>query len=103
MNIDRSSRCAMNIKYSEGSLQNCKEAGFSISSFDRNCEPKNAGSTMEWGTSEAIKQHGSVPDIIHDKGGIGKEPMIRIIGKNPKDVIDKMKVLRRCRNPLFLE
>lgn len=95
MNTDQSNRCAMNIKYSEKILQKYEKAGFSISSFDRNCEPKSANSTMEWGTSEAIKQNKSVPDIIYDKGGIGKEPMIRVIGKDPKDVIGKLKVLRK--------
>jgi hydroxymethylpyrimidine/phosphomethylpyrimidine kinase len=95
MNTDQSNRCAMNIKYSERILQECRKAGFSISSFDRTCEPKSVNSTMEWGTSEAIKKHKSVPDIIYDEGGVGKEPMIRVIGKNPKDVIDKIRALRK--------
>ena len=44
---------------------------------------------MEWGTKEAITRHGHIPDIIYDTGGKGKESMIRILGKNPKDVINK--------------
>jgi hydroxymethylpyrimidine/phosphomethylpyrimidine kinase len=32
-----------------------------------------------------------VPDIIYDKGGMGKEPMIRILGKDPEDVMWKLK------------
>jgi len=47
---------------------------------------------MEWGTKAAIekslKEEGKVPDIVYDRGGIGKEAMIRILGKNAEDVVD---------------
>ncbi len=95
MDVDRSNRCAMNIKYSEENLQKCKKAGLTISSFDRTRESKNVNSTMEWGTGEAIKRYGSVPDIIYDKGGIGKEPMIRLLGANPKEVLSKVQAIRK--------
>jgi len=95
ISVDRSSRCAMNIKYSEGNLQKCKKAGLTISSFDRTRESKNVNSTMEWGTGKAIKRYGSVPDIIYDKGGIGKEPMIRLLGANPKEVLSKVQAIRK--------
>jgi len=31
---------------------------------------------------------GYVPDVIYDKGGFGKEAMIRIIGKDAAGVVD---------------
>ena len=46
---------------------------------------------MEWGTLKAIESQGSVPDVIYDEGAIGKEPMIRILGRNPQEVISKVK------------
>jgi len=95
MDVDQSNRCAMNIKYSEGNLQKCKKAGLTISSFDRAHESKNVNSTMEWGTGEAIKRYGSVPDIIYDKGRIGKEPMIRLLGSDPKEVLSKAQAIRK--------
>ncbi len=95
MHADRSNRCAMNIKYSEENLQKCKKAGLAISSFDRTRESKNVNSTMEWGTGDAIKRYGSMPDIIYDKGGIGKEPMIRLLGTNPKEVLSKFQAMRK--------
>jgi len=61
-----------------------------MASFDRKREPK-ARRTMEWGTDVAIRKHGSVPDIIFDKGGMGKEPMIRVLGKSPEDIVQKMR------------
>ncbi len=30
-----------------------------------------------------------VPDIIHDVGDIGKEPIIRVPGHDPLEVVDK--------------
>ena len=46
---------------------------------------------MVWGVSYAIERRRSVLDIIFDKGGVGKEPMIRILGKDPRDVVRKLR------------
>lgn len=89
MKYDRESRSAMNIRYSYDILKICTAADLSIATFDRKLEPKKR-STMEWGVKTAIKKMGTVPDIIYDKGGMGKEPMIRILGKDPPDVLNKL-------------
>jgi hydroxymethylpyrimidine/phosphomethylpyrimidine kinase len=84
-------RSAMNIKYSPELIK--KIAGvldFKIAFFERKDEPEGL-STMEWGTKNAIEKLGFLPDLIYDRGGLGKEPMIRIIGKNPIDVVSKLK------------
>jgi hydroxymethylpyrimidine/phosphomethylpyrimidine kinase len=31
-----------------------------------------------------------VPDFIYDEGDIGKEPMIRVLGRDPLDVVTKV-------------
>ncbi|UCH72294.1 MAG: bifunctional hydroxymethylpyrimidine kinase/phosphomethylpyrimidine kinase [Thermoplasmatales archaeon] len=90
MNFDSNIRCAMNVKYSEENIEKCKQAGFEIGSFDRKYEPNNAKSTMEWGICQVTEKMGHVPDVIYDLGGIGKEPMIRLLGKKPEDVVNKM-------------
>lgn len=95
MGFDSRFRCAMNLKYSNGIIERCKKAGFKISSFDRAREPEDAKSTMEWGTSQTVKQFGSIPDVIYDTESIGKEPMIRLLGKNPKDVVNKAYTLSK--------
>ncbi|MEA3457097.1 MAG: bifunctional hydroxymethylpyrimidine kinase/phosphomethylpyrimidine kinase [Candidatus Thermoplasmatota archaeon] len=86
-------RCALNIRYSKDNLKDCEKAGFSVGSFDRRYEPSTISSTMEWGTKDAITRLNHVPDIIYDTGAIGKEPMIRFLGKNPKDTVDKIRKL----------
>jgi len=90
MKHDPNMRSAMNIKYDEEILDAFSSQGFSIASFDRSEEPKDT-STMKWGTEQAITQQGKVPDIIYDAGALGKEPMIRILGKSPEDVVKKLK------------
>ncbi|MBN2013850.1 MAG: bifunctional hydroxymethylpyrimidine kinase/phosphomethylpyrimidine kinase [Candidatus Altiarchaeota archaeon] len=80
-------RAAMNIRFSEGILGICEKLGLSISSFSRKKQPEDTP-TMEWGTSEAIKKLGGIPDIIYDKGAIGKEAMIRILGIDAVSVVE---------------
>ena len=51
------------------------------------------GSTLEWGTLQAISEATDMPDLIYDTGDMGKEPMIRILGRNPDDILDKLCLL----------
>ncbi|MGB2855424.1 MAG: bifunctional hydroxymethylpyrimidine kinase/phosphomethylpyrimidine kinase [Dehalococcoidia bacterium] len=86
-------RSVMNIRFSEKIIQTCKHVGLQVCSFDRADEPlqikKQEGSSLEWGTQEVLKQ-GEIPDIIFDRGDVGKEPMVRVIGKNPDEVVKKV-------------
>jgi hydroxymethylpyrimidine/phosphomethylpyrimidine kinase len=87
-------RAAMNLHYSENLIKAFKHLGFKISSFDRKREPtavkRTEGLSLIWGTEEAIRKIGKVPDIIFDLGEPGKEPMIRILGKSALDVVKKV-------------
>ncbi|HEY9207049.1 MAG TPA: bifunctional hydroxymethylpyrimidine kinase/phosphomethylpyrimidine kinase [Candidatus Methanoperedens sp.] len=85
MQFDSSMRAAMNIRYSEEALSACRELGLSISSFSRTDEPEGV-STMEWGVAESIKSAGRVPDVIYDKGDVGKEAMIRLLGEDAVEI-----------------
>ncbi len=91
-------RCALNIKYSQENLEACRRANLSISTFDRRYEPKGV-SSMTWGVHKAIERHGSVPDVIFDRGGVGKEPMIRVLGRDPEDVLMKLRRIVSKRKP----
>jgi hydroxymethylpyrimidine/phosphomethylpyrimidine kinase len=88
MHFNNSIRAAINIKYSEEAIRTCEELGLSIESFSREDEPEGV-STMEWGVSDAIRRAGKIPDVIYDKGGVGKEAMIRVIGNDAVDVSGK--------------
>jgi len=47
-------------------------------------------STMQWLIKESMANKGKIPDIIWDKGAIGKEPIIRLFGKDSKDMVKKL-------------
>lgn len=82
-------RSAMNIKFSEKILEKCRDLGLDTSEFNREEEPSDS-KTMKWGTEKAIENVGGMPDIIYDKGAVGKEPMIRILGEKASEISEKV-------------
>jgi hydroxymethylpyrimidine/phosphomethylpyrimidine kinase len=103
MQYDPSKRAVMNIRFEGPIVDACRAAGLKIACFDRRKEPEEIkmleGSSLEWGTEQAIQKEGSVPDIIYDLGDVGKEPMIRVIGNNAKDVVEKVLNIRQELKP----
>lgn len=85
MQYDSSMKACMNIRYSEEVLRACKKLRLHLESFSREYEPEGI-STMEWGVAYAIKKAGKVPDVIYDVGDVGKEAMIRILGRDAVEV-----------------
>jgi hydroxymethylpyrimidine kinase/phosphomethylpyrimidine kinase len=96
-------RSAMNIRYSPAILKACKEAGLRVLGFDRGEEPqeitKEEGRSLAWGVHKALADAREVPDVIYDEGGWGKEPMVRILGKDPGEIVQKViEIKRRCND-----
>jgi len=91
--FDSRIRSAMNIKFDEKFLKKAADLGLQVEGFDRGLEPADVkareGSSLEWGTQTVLDRLGRVPDLIYDRGDLGKEPMIRILGPNPKAVAAK--------------
>ncbi|PTD93935.1 bifunctional hydroxymethylpyrimidine kinase/phosphomethylpyrimidine kinase [archaeon SCG-AAA382B04] len=85
--FDENIRSAINIGYGEDRVKTFREKGFSVSSFNRDDVSKE--NTMSSGARKAIEEFGGVPDIIYDEGGVGKEPMIRVLGEKATQVVDK--------------
>jgi hydroxymethylpyrimidine/phosphomethylpyrimidine kinase len=98
MKFDPKKRAAMNIRFSEEIVSACKKLGLSVASFDRRKQPADT-LLVESGTAEAIKAAGKVPDIIYDRGGIGKEAMVRIIGEDAVYVVKKTKRIGDMLSP----
>jgi hydroxymethylpyrimidine/phosphomethylpyrimidine kinase len=99
MRYDPAFRSAMNIRYSDALIRQCQALGWKVCSFDRRNEPQSIkeqeGSSLEWGTETVLSQETEIPDIIFDRGDVGKEPMIRVLGRNPKEVVDKVLRLQK--------
>ncbi|RLF48367.1 MAG: hypothetical protein DRN20_04720 [Thermoplasmata archaeon] len=96
MEYDVGIRCAINIRYSQEIIECCHSLNLKVAGFSRKEEPAGV-KTMEWGIARAIEEYrkatGSlnVPDVIFDKGAVGKEAMIRVLGQSPKDVLHKVR------------
>jgi hydroxymethylpyrimidine/phosphomethylpyrimidine kinase len=93
MNFDPAFRSAMNIRFDEDYIKRAARLGLTVQEFSRDEEPEDVrvreGSTLSWGVRMAIERADRVPDLIFDRGAAGKEPMIRLIGKGPADVVEK--------------
>jgi hydroxymethylpyrimidine kinase/phosphomethylpyrimidine kinase len=88
-------RCAMNLRFSEYTLAGAEKAGLTVADFDRTEEPSET-SSMSWGTSKALGQGRA--DLIFDRGSVGKEPMIRLLARDPEDLISKLTSLVGMRS-----
>jgi len=87
MRHDPRIRAGLNIRFSDEILRSCRKFGLRLVGFDRSKEPRGV-KTMVWGTEQAIKKTGRVPDIIFDRGALGKEAMIRLLGRSPIEVAE---------------
>ncbi len=93
MRYDPQKRAALNIRFREAYLKQAQDLGLKWAEFSRAEEPKDIkereGSTLAWGVDLVCQRLGYVPDLIADRGEVGKEPMIRILGKDPLEVVKK--------------
>jgi len=88
-------RSVMNIAYSPTIIECCRALGFRVGEFSRKEEPLDIkeleGSTLEWATERVLSSGGAeMPDMIFDRGDVGKEPMTRVLGTDPIDVAEKI-------------
>ncbi|MFO8241121.1 MAG: bifunctional hydroxymethylpyrimidine kinase/phosphomethylpyrimidine kinase [Dissulfuribacterales bacterium] len=90
---NREYRSCMNVRHDLKYLRRTQDLGYLVAEFSRKDEPEEVkfreGSTLVWGVKRAIESVGEVPDIIHDAGDMGKEPIIRVLGHDPLEVVDK--------------
>jgi hydroxymethylpyrimidine/phosphomethylpyrimidine kinase len=94
MEFDRRYRSAINIKYRPDFIEKAKKIKYKIKQIRREEEDIETkaieGMSLSWIVETAIRQFGGIPDMIYDKGDFGKEAMIRVLGRNPKEVVKKV-------------
>jgi len=99
---DISINLVMNLKYEPHWISAIQDkTDLELYEFTRESQPKSIQekdhSTMQWLIKESVKKTGKIPDIIWDKGSIGKEAIIRVFGNNSKDMIEKLqKIIFAC-------
>jgi hydroxymethylpyrimidine kinase/phosphomethylpyrimidine kinase len=82
MTCDPGMRSAMNIRYSERTVAACRAKGFEVVILDREAQTS--------GIRKVVGADGRVPDILFEKGRMGREPMIHVLGKDPMEVLEKV-------------
>ncbi len=94
---DPSRRAAMALRYRPELVERARSLGWSVGEFSRSQEPPEVkareGSTLEWGTARVIAEMGMVPQVVFDRGEVGKEPVIRLIAENPAQLVDMVLAL----------
>ncbi|MFX1366867.1 MAG: thiamine-phosphate synthase family protein [Promethearchaeota archaeon] len=93
--FDSSINFVINLKYIPKLIELIKkDTKLELQEIIREHQPENVKkkeySTMQWLIKESVKKKGKIPDIIWDKGAIGKEPMMRIFAKNSDNLIRKL-------------
>ncbi len=93
-------RSAMNIRYVEGIEDLAPLLHLHVASFDRAQEPADGqsreGGTLAWGVASVLEAGRPAPDIIYDRGEVGKEAMIRILGPSPMAVAEKALAIKQA-------
>lgn len=93
--FDKSINFVMNLKFTPEMIKKIKkETDLKLKEILREKEPQETKdkefSTMQWLIKESLEKNGRIPDIVWDKGSIGKEPMIRVFGRDSRDIIKKL-------------
>ena len=87
-------RSAMNLRFSDELLTRARRAGLSLVHFSRRDEPawvkRREGSSLSWGVEQVLQKTKKMPDLIYDRGDVGKEHMIRVLGRDPLEVVKKV-------------
>ena len=88
-------RSAINIRNNQNIIKIC-ENNFKCSRYFRSKEPeqikKLEGSSIKWGIIDAFRQVPGAELVYHD-GDLGKEPMVILFGYNPREVLQKVKII----------
>lgn len=99
--FDNSINFVINLKYDPNWIKAIKESTkLQMYEIHRERQPEaikgEEFSTMHWLIKDIFSRVGKIPDIIWDKGEIGKEPMLRLFGKNSADIIRSLEKIIEC-------
>lgn len=85
--LDPSLRAGLNLRFSPQLVRACRRLGLEVGEFRREEEPRGRR-TMEWAVKYVAGKKGRVPRVIVDRGGKGKEAMVRLLGRTPTEVAE---------------
>ncbi len=99
MKLDPGVRAAVNVAYKPELVEKAEGIGLKAVFVDRAREPESVkrveGASMSWIVKEAFKIAGGTPDVIYDRGDVGKEAMIRVLAADAVRAVEKLLKLVR--------
>ena len=90
MEYDPSTRCAMTMAYSDDLIGVMEEVGMSILPMNRK---GNKGMMTGELAAATVKKAGYVPDVLTDKGTGRNDRSIRMLAKDPEDMMSKLDLI----------
>lgn len=96
-------RAAMNIRFLDNIAALAPLLHLKVQFFDRAQEPEDIkareGGTLAWGVASVLENlppWEPPPDLIGDRGEVGKEAMLRLLGETPMQVAEKALALKHA-------
>lgn len=92
---DPSLQFAANCRWTPEIEDTLKSLSWDTAMFDRDAEPAPdfEGSTMQWAADHVFEMNESTPVAITDEGGVGKEPMTRLLAPDQQTLTDRITTL----------
>jgi len=85
-------RAAMNVRYGPEVVEACRLLGLEVAEFSRQEEPPEVrraeGQSLPFGVARALERNPRA-EVIFDRGGQGKEAMVRLLGRDPQEVVER--------------
>jgi hydroxymethylpyrimidine/phosphomethylpyrimidine kinase len=96
--FDKKINVVMNLKYLPNIINRLEQySDLQLREIIREEQPeevkKREHSTMQWLIKKTIDELGRIPDIIWDKGAMGKEAMMRLFAQDADDMIRKLEII----------
>jgi hydroxymethylpyrimidine/phosphomethylpyrimidine kinase len=92
--LDSGLHCAANCRYGDDVAAALEDLGWLVAEFDRDAQPPEVetveGSTMGWGTRQAIESVEGTPAAIVDDGAVGKEAMCRVLAPDAETLSERL-------------
>ncbi len=93
MRYDPDMRSSMNIRYDEELVNLMEELGLVVACFEGNHVPDGSTTALDWAVSNTIEACEEFPDVIYDHHDVGEAAMVRILGRSPEELIQKINLL----------
>lgn len=91
-------RACLNLRFSQRVVAKASAAGLLVLEADRRSEPQEIreaeGKSLDFLLEQVLAECTTAPDLVYDRGDFGKEPMIRLFGRTPAEVLQKLKVVK---------